>query len=213
MLRITWSSSPRAGNSLPLPRGPGDSLFPPQRSPGLVLPRPTAFSSLWLPAWQCRAATGASPTKKIGNFSPWTWSFWVFHILWMLPALQEGLQQEQEQDWGVSGGNLKHFLPGKENFGANCEVSGVWLHLWLQLGVSWMWRRTEGSQLWKKSHLPLGFLLHGRISCWFMSSVSLSHPQLGFLCGKTTLGIHLQDHTRFWVGVPGQGARIWLFFP
>lgn len=28
MLGITWSSSPRAGNSLPLPKGPGDSLFP-----------------------------------------------------------------------------------------------------------------------------------------------------------------------------------------
>lgn len=62
-------------------------------------------------------------------------------------------------------GNLKHFLPGKESSGASCEVSGVWLHLWLQLGVSWKWRRAEGSQPWEKSHLPLGFLLHGRIPC------------------------------------------------
>lgn len=38
MLGITWSSSPRAGNALPLPKGLGGSLFPFQTSLGCVLP-------------------------------------------------------------------------------------------------------------------------------------------------------------------------------
>lgn len=38
MLGITWSSSPRAGNALPLPKGLGGSLFPFQASLGCVLP-------------------------------------------------------------------------------------------------------------------------------------------------------------------------------
>lgn len=100
------------------------------------------------------------PPREFGIFYLGLRVFGSSTLLWMLPAQQEWLQREWERGWGVVGGILKHFLPGKENFGAGSEISGAWLGVAAPLpadpGSPGSWRRAGGS------HPPPGFPLHGK---------------------------------------------------